>query len=1169
MFSRKLSLALLALVAACGGGGDSPAPDASADAAQQDATAQRCTDNAACDDGSFCNGAEECGADGYCSADPVNCDDGIACTADRCSETARACRHDAPDVDRDDHADATCLDAAGDPLGDDCDDDDALRFPGNVESCDADNRDEDCNPETRGGRDHDDDGFEDALCCNPASDDMNAALVCGDDCDDFNASVRTTATEICDKRDNDCDQQTDEGVEIALYPDMDRDGHGATGAAAQTGCAGSPGLSRLNDDCDDDNVTRHGGQAEICDGLDNDCDPNVDESPTAVPWYLDADGDGFGDARDSVTSCDPVPDRSLLSTDCDDDNAMVSPRAAEACDGIDNDCNGLSDYPIGTNDFEDDDNDGVADDRCLGGTDCNDRDSNTAEGATEICDGTDNDCDDRVDENTPTTVWYIDQDRDGYGNSRLPASAACFLIPGRTARPGDCDDDAPENYPTNDELCDNLDNDCDREVDEDCRVVIGMDAGTREEGGVAGTGGTRTDGGAISDATRPGVDAADDGGGGSSGSSGNGGSSGSGGSIGVDGGVVILDAGSDGGVGPLPEIPCTETTLLDGSANVVNLTTSNVAGGVNFCGLYGQKVAIQTGFNGGGCATFTLLDVEDTVVFTQFGCGTFYVEQTLPGSRPYRAQLSAPTVPQTVTINIWDVPTLPVDAALLNATAFTRTAGVGQVVRWSFDATMGERITLSSTGPGCRDMALRGPGGVQVSTLFVCGAYELINLTVPATGSYELSSDSTNASAGQHALTGWVLGPDAALAASLGGSIAVPIPAPGNNGRIGFGASTGQRISIVATNVGCTTFRLASPTDVTVRTEFACGTWFTDVLTLTETGEYTLYVDPSGLSTGSSMITTYLLAPDPIVAAMIEEPTAVGSIGKPGNNMSFTFDGNSGKQISALVGGPGCNTYTLWSPTSTSLGTQFACGTWFLERFILPATGTYTVTVDPNGAQVGATNATFYTVSADPIVPAATDGMTVMSSVDRPGNFVTYEFTGNAAQLISLRGSGPGCNTFTLFDMNNISLVSQLACGEWFLENFTLPAMQTYAVRVDPNSSQTGATQLTVYAMPADTMAPASVNGGVASTVITTPGQNARFTFAGTASQAVTLQATAPGCYTYTLRDPLNTILLGPTLACGALNQANFVIAMSGTHTMLLDPSGTATGTTTFSVTAP
>ena len=129
-------------------------------------------------------------------------------------------------------------------------------------------------------------------------------------------------------------------------------------------------------------------------------------------WYPDADGDGYGDTTREpiVITCprrDPkgrarVPDCmdytygedcGAAYRDCDDTDAAIHPLATEVWyDGVDQDCDGASDY--------DADRD-YADDASHGGADCDDMDSTISPEAPERCDGDDDDCDGRADRPRP------------------------------------------------------------------------------------------------------------------------------------------------------------------------------------------------------------------------------------------------------------------------------------------------------------------------------------------------------------------------------------------------------------------------------------------------------------------------------------------------------------------------------------------------------------------------------------------------------------------------------------------------------------------------------------------------------------------------------------------------------------------------------------------------
>ncbi|MEO0322572.1 MAG: MopE-related protein [Myxococcota bacterium] len=464
------------------GGGDAGVPDmpmamdegmpdlgspdlGSPDLGSPDAGPAPCFRDADCDDGLFCTGIERC-RPGEPGTDPFGCLPATnPCIADQiCDEGMDACITDC----------AAVGDADGDGVdsvfcgGLDCADEDPDRFPGNTEVCDADDHDEDCDPSTVGDRDADGDGEVPAFCCNAVP---GMTTVCGLDCNDAVRSINSRASEVCEGLDNDCDGTIDEGVRVAGFEDRDGDGRG-DGTRTVMACAGSRRFSVFGDDCDDANRRVSPVFAEICDGIDNDCNGIADEFTVEVPWYVDGDGDGFGIANAAsppVLSCDPVPDRVVLSGDCDDTDGSVSPVALERCNGLDDDCNGRADFVISPGDTEDDDRDRVPDARCAAAlTDCDDVDPFSGEGFAEICDFRDNDCDASVDEMAGDVGWFPDADDDGFGDDTSRV-VSCDIVPGRLPRGGDCDDGDDEVNPLGFDGClgrPRVDDDCDGTVDE-------------------------------------------------------------------------------------------------------------------------------------------------------------------------------------------------------------------------------------------------------------------------------------------------------------------------------------------------------------------------------------------------------------------------------------------------------------------------------------------------------------------------------------------------------------------------------------------------------------------------------------------------------------------------------------------------------------------------------
>ena len=290
----------------------------------------------------------------------------------------------------------------------DCDDAKKAVNPGATEICD--NIDNNCDNATDEHCDDDQDGQ-----CDATMGYVGPVGICangGGDCNDGDATIFKGKTqEVCDNKDDDCNNVIDNGC------DDDKDGYCDAGYTVVTPLP--PICAKGTGDCDDFNSDQNPGQKEICgNSVDDNCNgsQNDIDATGCTTFYFDADTDTFGL---SATKCLCAVQGQYTATkggDCNDGNANVNPSKLEACgDGIDNNCNNV------------------------------------------------------IDENGATgcVTRYYDGDHDGYGLNINVCSCAA-TNPYTAAQSGDCDDTNASMYPGATEKCDNLDNNCNAKVDEGC-----------------------------------------------------------------------------------------------------------------------------------------------------------------------------------------------------------------------------------------------------------------------------------------------------------------------------------------------------------------------------------------------------------------------------------------------------------------------------------------------------------------------------------------------------------------------------------------------------------------------------------------------------------------------------------------------------------------------------
>ena len=273
-----------------------------------------------------------------------------------------------------------------------------------------------------------------------------------------------------------------------FYLDSDGDGYGDTKKTVLA-CAPPSGYAKQGGDCDDSNKEIHPGALEKCNKKDDNCNYFIDEGLTKNIYYKDNDGDGYG-STSTVQDCMAPAGFVTLTGDCNDNNAAINPGATEACNEVDDNCNGFKDEGLTKKVyFKDVDGDGYGglawQQACSAPAgyvenagDCNDYNKQIHPKAVEQCNSVDDDCNGYTDDNLTLITIYKDNDGDGFAATNALSQQSCKVLVGWTIPVDsngdgkydwDCDDSDVTVYPGAPTKCgDGKDNNCDGSIDRLC-----------------------------------------------------------------------------------------------------------------------------------------------------------------------------------------------------------------------------------------------------------------------------------------------------------------------------------------------------------------------------------------------------------------------------------------------------------------------------------------------------------------------------------------------------------------------------------------------------------------------------------------------------------------------------------------------------------------------------
>ncbi len=423
----------------------------------------------------------------------------------------------------------------------------------------------------------------------------------------------------------------------------------------------------------------------------------------------------------------------------------------------------------------------------------------------------------------------------------------------------------------------------------------------------------------------------------------------------------------------VPPDPVTSITV-GGAPVTVTTTTPGQNASMIFSGTAGQRVSVRMNPVTLSSAYVSIISPSGTVAGPAYTgiYGSFMDVFILPATGQYRLLLDGYGYSTgNATATLYDVPPDPEASITVGGPpVMVTTTTPGQNAGMTFTATAGQRISLKMNPVTMSSayVTVRKPDGTTLVGPAYTGIYgSFIDVvTLPTSGTYTILVDGYAYYTGNVTITPYDVPPDPLGSITAGGAPAmVGMGTPGQNARLTFSGSSGQRVSVRMNPVTISSayISILKPGGTTLVSPAYTGIYgsFIDVVTLPTSGTYTILVDGYGDYTGNVTVTLYDVPPDPAVPIPgYVIPTTV-TLGTPGQNATLTFGGNAGSSVTLTLSDVSIASgyMTILKPDgSLQLGSTYFGTYGKTVTLNLTVTGIYTIRLDPYSYYTGSVTST-------------------------------------------------------------------------------------------------------------------------------------------------------------------------------------------------------------------
>jgi Chitobiase/beta-hexosaminidase C-terminal domain/Bacterial Ig-like domain len=638
------------------------------------------------------------------------------------------------------------------------------------------------------------------------------------------------------------------------------------------------------------------------------------------------------------------------------------------------------------------------------------------------------------------------------------------------------------------------------------------------------------------------------------------------------------------------------TIVPGGSPVTVTTTTAGENARATFSGTAGSSISLRiTGVTiASALVSIQKPDGTNLVAASSFGTsGKFIDRKQLPVNGTYTILIDPQgTRIGSATLTLYDVPPDVTGSITPGGAPLTLTTTVpGQNARASFAGTAGQRVAVK-VGPTCcsLNVSIQKPDGTNLVAATAVGASGgfIDTKTLPVNGTYTIVVNPQSFAVGATTLTLYDVPPDVSVSIAPDGTpVTVTTTGAGQNAKLTFAGTAGDRISLKVGPTCCSlsvSIQKPGGTNLFAPVVIGASGGFVDTKTLPVNGTYTILVSPQAEATGSVTVTLYDVPADALASITPGGAPVTLTTTVPGQNAKATFTGVNGRGVALKLDGVTMGTsatsslqLSIVKPDGTNLvaPTLFGRSGGFIDTKNLPANGTYSIVVNPQADATGSVTLTLYDVPPQLTGTITPGGAPVSLNFAAPYQNGRVTFAGTAGQRISMRinFAPTACCTVnvSINRPNGTRLVAPIAVsgsGDGLVDGTTLPSTGTYVIVVDPQQTATGTVTLTLFNLPPDVTASATLDGPPVTVTTTASGQDARVTFSGVVGDGVVVKLGPGNCcnISVSVLRPTGTTLIGP-VPFGTAGGSLFVqLPVSGTYTIVIDYFGASIGAVTVQV---